>query len=516
MEFFLKRKTLFIFLFSGIIIFLASKAKYGGMLQKLETISLFTKVGVIGGFALLFLLRYMYYRLLEEKNMSSLKMSGYSLVLLAIGMVLLFLRNADPVCFPILYAEDSEWLSLLLTTNIKYTALHARPDFPIVGMALFLQGALLVSQVLFGYDLSYLPVICAVFSYGFVAAIALIGYWVFRKFSRGLAILVYLSVLFMPLGSDGNEVFGRILNLGFLFPTLTTFCLIQRSREKSYNTRVFCIDLINAVSCWTMPVSFGIVGVYILVEVVAKRNNINWKEIFKWCLLPLITVMSLLINMQNLLHSQGATKGVAVVQEHLVEFIIGRCILFPFVSGYWRKLNDEIVVTLGVVYLLVLLVAGWLVWQKKKDVWYGILLSSMLVYWGGLAITRVGLTAFLEGYKNSFPDRYFYGLNILAIVAFFSALYIMSQYFKLNAVKWLLGGGLMLSLLCSGHIFDFENPAMKWRSRGTFQQQVQAIVYQNTSVSGINQLQYLVQTYPDAWKVAIPAEYARKTAAPSR
>ena len=44
------------------------------------------------------------------------------------------LRNLDPILFPTLYAEDGDWMGLLMQNGFLDTAFHARQGFPVVGL----------------------------------------------------------------------------------------------------------------------------------------------------------------------------------------------------------------------------------------------------------------------------------------------------------------------------------------------------------------------------------------------
>lgn len=432
------------------------------------------------------------------------------------GVVLLALRNAEPFFFPILYAEDGSWTSLLLLKDFWQAVPLARSDFPVLGLMLLMQGGLSLSQWIYGYDLTFLPSFYALFSYAFMSVVALTGYFTFRKYSRFLSITVFLFVLLIPLGEDGNEVIGRILNLGFLFPTLTVFCLLQRWEEETYNLKVFCIDVVNLISCLTLPVGYGLIGIYLLLEFFWKRQRWTWRErLGRWAL-PLASLMVLVVNCAALAQSRGGASDWIFVSRHFVEFAIGRTIVYPFLSGYWTSLSDGLVLLFFTGYLVLVVTAGVQAVRRKSDGWFVLLLSVTAVYAVGLVVPRAALTALFHGYTSTFPDRYFYGLNILTMTLLFSALHLLGKYFTLTRVKLICVGVLVLSIFQTSHLFEFERPVMNWRERGNLQQLIREEAVKQQVLLETDPEFVVVPVYPVPWKVALPVTYVKSTAASSR
>ena len=455
----------------------------------------------------------------KEKGMSVFPggKSIFYILLLVLSMFLLFLRNSEPFFFPTFYAEDGIFTSMLLTMDFSQVVVSARNDFPVLGLIAMLQCGLWISQLLYGNDLSMLPMINAVISYLFIAMIAIVGYFTFRRYSEFLAIFAYLCVLLMPLGTSGNETIARILNFAFLFPTLTVFCLIQRYGEAHYTIKVACIDLFNVVSCLTLPVSYGLVAIYIVYEYFVKKQNMDWKMmLYRWSI-PMMTVLLLGLNYKGLLHSQGGTLGLPFDKTHLIEFAVGRAFIYPFVSGYWHYFSDSLVIVLFMAYLLVVIAAGIVVWRKKEDLWYYLLLSTTFIYWGGLVIPRVGWTSVFKGYLSTYPDRYFYGLNILVMILCLAGLYILSKQSVWIKGKLYIAIFLALSLINNGNLFEMDNPSMTWRQYGTFKESLRTSM-QGQDIDSLNKTGIvMVPIYPnEPWQMGIPLKYAKETANSSR
>lgn len=74
-------------------------------------------------------------------------------IFILISTILVF-RNTFPLAFPTLYAEDGVWIGKLFFNGYIDTALHARNEFPVVGLVSLLWLALKLNGLLFQNDIS--------------------------------------------------------------------------------------------------------------------------------------------------------------------------------------------------------------------------------------------------------------------------------------------------------------------------------------------------------------------------
>ena len=468
----------------------------------------FFKIAIIVAvFALVFML---YLPIIHKRDTwHSFAIVLYGLALLGIGMVLLFFRNADPLFFPILYGEDGYGTELIIQKGVYYVAFLARPDFAVLGIAILLKASLGISKILFGYDLSFLPIIQAIIAYFFVSFSAVCGYFIFRSKSYFLAIIAYVAIIFMPLGIDGNEVIGRILNLGFIFPVLSVFCLLERFKETTYTIKVGLIDFFNIISCLTLPVGFGLIAVYLVLEYQVRMKEICAKRMVAFLGVPAMTFVFFLFGLGGFLQSKGGTTGLAVASEGIIEFFLGRSVLFPFVSGYWQNLNDGLVLFFFSIYFFVVMTALYFVYKYRCEKWYVFLASSTFIYWLGLVFPRMGFTSLFNHYTSSSPDRYFYGLNVLCVLLLFSAVRILGKQYKQKWITPFVLIVLIFSLGQTAFLFEYDQPVRVWREYGTFQQAAQEAM-KNERTLGDSII--TVHSYPEGWNIRLPIQYVQATA----
>jgi hypothetical protein len=82
---------------------------------------------------------------------------GFFILLFIASFVVLACRNFVPYTFPTLYAEDGVWLGLIMTNGFWDAAMHARPDFPTLGLVGLLDFSLIITKLFFSGDLTALP-----------------------------------------------------------------------------------------------------------------------------------------------------------------------------------------------------------------------------------------------------------------------------------------------------------------------------------------------------------------------
>lgn len=440
-------------------------------------------------------------------------------LLLLVGMCVLFIRSSDAFLFPILYAEDGAFTGHLLSRNFFEVAFTVKEDFPVMGIIIPLQLGLYLSKLLYGYNLEFLSLIIALLSNGFIVLVATVGFFVFKKYySKLTAILFYTLTLIMPLGYDMNEVYGRSLNLGFLFPVLTILLLIWRYNQSSNNKKMIVIDLYNVISCLTLPVGFGIVGFYLFLDYIDKRKTYSSVLLIKRFAFPFVTLLSGFYFLPSLLHSKGGAGGLVFVKEKFIEFAIARNFLYPFGSGFWSHLNDKKVIIIFIGYLFIISLPIFIkIGHSKK--WHLFLLGSTFIYWVGIVVPRIGFTSLFNGYTSTFPDRYFYGINLLSVTLLFSALYMISSKWKKADITRAIAVCIIILSLCkTPNIIEFNKPAMAWREIGTLKESTLIEMKNVNKHYRSSDPKIPVQSYPyidrvnNPWRVEMPVIYAENTA----
>lgn len=374
--------------------------------------------------------------------------AGGMLLLFAACFTLFALRNLEPIFSPNIYAEDGTWLGKIMQHGIIDTAFGARDAFPVLGLILLEWLALKLNVAFFNGSIFLLPQSIFIVANTFCALVAIAPVVAFRV---ALPLWIRLGfvacVVFMPTGSSGNEIFGRILNLGFLFPLLV-ICSIHVARRTAYSA-VFALQLaFLLVAALTFPVCLAIMGVWLLMEIsilgLQRDSNVTSSTMNPGRTIAGLAVVALgVISMPpDVLTFQGGAN-LPYSQEGLIDFAIGRLVAYPFVAGFYSALSDWIVVAVG--FLLTALVIAVLIRSRKSErALIALLVLGFGVYWAATAVMRSGLTSFFGTFENTYPDRYAYGLNVLGAWVAITTAYVLWQK---RSLFWPLGA-LCLVFLC--------------------------------------------------------------------
>ncbi|MGI4859495.1 MAG: hypothetical protein ACRYHA_21735 [Janthinobacterium lividum] len=431
-------------------------------------------------------------------------------VIFVVSFLIFSCRNLDAWHFPVLYGEDGQWTGRILSRGFFVTALRDK-DFPTVGVVLMDQLALWISVLLPGGILR-VPLVIAFLSNAFMAGIAtLAALGLKRSLSPLIRFAMWTTVLLMPVGMDGGEIFGRVLNLPFWFPILQVL-LVARMIERPVSRNGTVAALAGSLLAgWTFPVSIGITALAALMTLQVRRQT--WRLGFSpqtWAMLG-VFVLSVLP-----LQAASFGKGAATAPYQpsgFVEFSLARTTLYPLVSLVYSHLNDATVVALT---LAVALGAGMSVAALRRlDMarrkMATLFIGSFLLYALATAVMRRGFTAILNGsYDATFPDRYFYGVNVLAVFAILVVAELLaarSATRRLIAIFWI---ALFVNGAIFGEtVFELSHPALSWRQHGNWSQEVCATLAGKGAIPFDPQATHsAIASYPwegaSRWKVELP------------
>ena len=195
---------------------------------------------------------------------------------------------------------------------------------------------------------------------------------------------------------------------------------------------------------------------------------------------------------------EGST-GSAVNYGNTIEFF-GRAVLYYFTWPFYKDLNDTyVMIMLGLFALLsvlAILIAGKV---RRAEAFY--LFSGTLLIAAATFFMRPGLTSFLDDYTSTFPDRYYYVINLCAMVSVIYSASCLERSQLLRFGRFYIYALLLLPVFYSpSSIFEF-NKYMDVRSlpMEVFQGQKQQ--------DGL----YLVKSNPGNWFVSVPENYVLST-----
>lgn len=463
-----------------------------------------------------------YFRFLSHRK--RLKRVAFYLLLLLIGGLVFSLRNLQFITTPLIYGEDGFFLARQLEKGLLPTLFATRSggpqDFPNTGVYILIWLASKTTMLLEGYSLASYPFWAGVYANLFLAFTAVAAFRAFELLvNRKIGMTAYLIVLLVPMGSSSSEILGRPLNTAFMWTATVAFLLlIQYIKNEPFSVDSIIINLLCFIGAFTFPVCFLELGVYLVATVFRAyrqgrlRNSLLGNAgiviafgIGIWMLPVLLTV-------------QGAGAFFRFKQEAVVEFFIARHFLYPFINAVYSSLNDTITLCLFAVYMLIVAGACVIEIRTRKQLINSFTLFAALVFSTcfSSAYMRRTMTEVCNRYTSTFPDRYYYACNVLAMLLLLVAIVILLNHMKLFSKSMSIVSSLcILALVLNPHLFYFtrENYSGIYGSGyfGTFAESCVMALQQNDGNdfhSGV-----IVKIYPTpGWEIKLPYQYVLATA----
>ncbi|MGG6294553.1 hypothetical protein ACQ4M4_09020 [Leptolyngbya sp. AN02str] len=354
-----------------------------------------------------------------------LKRTQLFIGIFCISCLIFFIRNPDAFFNPVFYAEDGRsYVGPILSHGFFPALFEARADYLVLGNIVITGIAILINQLIFGSNVLNLPQIIAITSYSFLAFVAALPILLLhQKLRMRYLILLALAVSFFPLGGSDFEVIGRILNLGYAFVYLAFILIAYRNirleqGDTKQNIWIFLgLDICIWVCAATNPVVFMLqpIAYFPYLKKVWKKGS-SWQSIFRdrtfLSLIGLSTVLC--IQLFFMLASRNSYTGgldSSWTPASLIEMVLARSILYPVIYPFYRYMNDVFTVL-----LLIAVVALFIKFANPKNYemyWAGV--YSLAIFSLLAVVFRPGLTSLLNGYSTTWPDRYYYGQNLLSI-----------------------------------------------------------------------------------------------------
>lgn len=424
-------------------------------------------------------------------------------VIIIVGILLLALRNPDPILNPIIYTEDGQWIGVALTKGWLYTFENAKEGYFVWGNLLLLLASVKSSEIICGNSLICLPQSIAFFSYLFFSFVATLAYFTVRNIiSQFVRIFLFALMLLMPLGDSGNEIIGRLSNIGYL----CVFCsvLLMFNRISCYGRNKLSIDVLLIVCAATNPVCVPIIFLFGVASFIYGRSS----TIAVWVranafLVAGLTLVALWVAIRSV-GDQGSSVTGSLQLQSLIEVGLARSILYPFIFWMYHSLENIYVIILT----FLLLLFGVLMWLRMSDknakVLVGMTAVALLIYLVFTLVMRQSLTEQLGGYRTTFPDRYFMGLNYLVLFAVVVMVGSILRQGESGLICWVgLSVIAVVYLVNLPWIFETKIPRMKIATGSLFNEEIclsgRADTRFRTSV--------VLPTYFQGWSMEVPIDY---------
>lgn len=431
---------------------------------------------------------------------------GY-MALLVIGCVLVAIRNADPLFNPTLYTEDGQWSGMGMSNGWLYAFYYAKDGYLVLGNLLALWLANQSSALFCGTSLICLPESIALISYLFFALVALVAFSSTKKYLRtDMRLLLFLLVIFLPMGNSSNEILGRISNIGYYFVFVALLLLMHRNTQSL--TEKFFTDCILIVCMATNPVCIPMVFFYLVTPVLAAPKKTYSALLSRNTLLLLVgfLLISLLVFIKKITAIHPGITG-QLNPDNLIEAMIARSILYPFVFPYYESLNNSISIFL---FMLWCGLIGWSFTYANTAARHAILaaIATLLLYIAFTLFMRQSLTEQLNHYSVTFPDRYFIGLNVIVIFITVICLNALLESSKKIISLLTISALAFLYAKQSSHLIDYRSPQLPIVMAHPLKEQI-------CLNSGANWLSYsrrvtILTNHP--WSMEIPADIVRNSA----
>jgi len=394
-------------------------------------------------------------------------------------IIIFSIRNLEPLLFPTLYAEDGVWLGLVMQNGFWDTAFHAREGFPVLGLVGLDWIALKLDLIFSKGQIFDLPFYVWAVSVGFLSAVSVFPLIAFRsilslRYRLGLVLILPL----MPVGASGNEIYGRIGNLGFLFPLICVYsiCLLRSSLSSN---AVFMICLIIvAISAMTFPVCLGILMLWLMTEIslmLSKKYNLDVNKYFvgidtynlgRILLLAFVFFVCIYFMPSNLFSYAGGAQ-LPTKTAGWIDYVGGRLALYPLVSSFY-SLMTNLATVLSCIFIIIFFLWGVAAKNHGKVRFVNLfLLASFVLYLASTAIMRSGFTSLFGDYTNSFPDRYFMGINVLFLVVLLFNVYQLPRFRNIGFLSIFALFFINVAVL-HNQVFEVASPVMNWREFGDF------------------------------------------------
>ena len=444
------------------------------------------------------------------------------MVLFFAALLVISLRNLTFIREPIIYAEDGIFLGKGIKEGFLKSAFLTRggvaSDFTNTGTYILLWLALKATHITSGYDLTMFPFWNGVFGNSLIALTAVLGYVAFKtNNSKKMGAVAYFAVILMNLGNTASETLGRSLNTQFLWVVSVAFMLmiLYTNRDQPLRWQLFG-QLFCAIGALSFPVCFLEIGGYLFFDVLTRlKNRESTGRIMSRNLILLLVLLYGVIRLPGLMLSEGSGANYAFKKESAIEFFVARHILYPLIAPFYRKMNDGLVVILFIVYLLTVLYAGMIVMKKYKTIFNEFTLYACLTL--GVcfssAFMRRTMTQIFNHYSGTYPDRYYYGCNILAFVLFaLSAVIIVSAVLEKKHATTICVT-LIIVLAMNPHLVEYTISDNSCLYGGEYQGMISdACKYEMENPDSLTNGFMDIKTYPNGWTMKLPIYYVIETA----
>ena len=424
------------------------------------------------------------------------------LILFIFGFFILVLRNPDPFINLIIYTEDGTWTGRALVNGWIDILINARNDYLVVLNILLLLLSTKLSFLISGNVLTELPFAIAIISVSFFSLIpAMIFSMTKDIIPLTFRIILYFLIIFMPLGASQNEIIGRLSNIGYYMPIIATFLLFFRSYNKDSALLKGVIDLIILLCIATNPVVLPLVMLYLYWDfyIDMKLTRCLKENLFLMLTIGFLGIFIFFRMVYSRIHDPLATSE--IIWMNFIEVLIARPIVYPFLFPWYTSLNNIIVILFLAICVSLIIFSYF---TSNSILTKRLILFLFMAFWVfniATIVMRPTLTLQLSSYQNTFPDRYFMGLNIFVTVLLISSL---SQIILLTSIIYKAIGWLLTLILVLIYVSHMQDILETTKSKMPIMTHYDFIDQTCMGTSASNSLVSIIPIYFEGWTMTVP------------
>jgi hypothetical protein len=216
----------------------------------------------------------------------------------------------------------------------------------------------------------------------------------------------------------------------------------------------------------------------------SKKNNLKFSMYFveiepysfgRILLLTFVFFVCIYFMPSNLFSYAGGDAQLMTKASGWIDYVGGRLALYPLVSSFYSSMTN-LVTVVACILIITFLLLGVVKKSNGKVRFINLfLLSSFLLHTVSTAVMRPGFTSFFGSYTNSFPDRYFIGINVLFLILVLLNAYQLPRFRNISFFGIFILFFINVAIL-HNQIFEAASPGMSWREFGDLRHMTCSIV----------------------------------------
>ncbi|MDB5178145.1 MAG: hypothetical protein JWN01_88 [Patescibacteria group bacterium] len=337
--------------------------------------------------------------------------------------VIYFWRFPNNLLYPNFYAEDGSILARnILAHGWGQALMTTFNGYYIWGLYLLEGAGFALNSLIYHGQLVDLPKSFALISYGFLGFTAALPVLLLRPYiNLAWRVVAGIAIAFVPLPTTDYAVIGTIGNLKFLFVPIALMLLLYRIALPRSSRRIILADVGLMLCVYTNVTVYALLPAILLADGLRPRQLWHMRGVLRRNNVALWSAVGLGLAVCYQLYVV-ATQGIPPTPGYLdtpiqpgalVEVGVARSYLFPLIYWCYKSFNNITIIGSALVLTGLVVYFG----RQANRRAYALMALAIALMTGLFVATRPGVTALYKGYFGSGPDQFFYGQNIVFLLA---------------------------------------------------------------------------------------------------